>query len=186
MEKIIFRDDDICSNTRFDDLDKIYGLIHTSFPNAEIWACMTVFSQRNYAGSVYSEIPFKNKDINWFYKKADSILENQPISPLFKVASHGLYHIDHSKVSRQTQEMSILGSCFYLKSKKFVPPFNKFNQDTLDICFDNDIEIVTNGWKSLEHEKFNPEHKLWYFHSWRFNLDNIKEVLSELRTSKNS
>ena len=108
--------------------------------------------------------------------------------PLYKVASHGLYHIDHSKVSRQTQEMSIIGSCAYLKTDKFVPPFNKFNKETSDICFDNGIQMcASTAWKNLEFEKFDPLRELWYFHSWRWTPKQLKEFLSEhIFTNKNS
>lgn len=181
---LIFRNDDVTSNTNPLDLQRVYGAIHTTFPDAEIWSCLTLFCQRNNRGSVYQDVPFKSKDTNWFYQNADAFMTYKPLSKLFKVASHGLYHIDHSKVSRETQEMSIVGSCSYLKTDRFVPPFNRYNQDTLDICFDNNIKIIPEGWKSLEHEEFDPTHKLWYFHSWRWTAAKLKDVLSgSLRTS---
>jgi hypothetical protein len=167
----------VSANTDIKKLSKIYGAIHTAFPNAEIWSCITLFAQNNFKGSVYHDTPFKGKDINWFYKNADSFISEYR-HPMCKVASHGLYHIDHSKVSRETQEMSIIGSCAYLKTKIFVPPFNKFNQDTLDICFDNNIEIKMEGWKSLEHNDFDSKHKMWYFHSWRYTINQLKDKLN--------
>lgn len=174
---LIFRNDDVCANTDYKKLAKIYGTIHVMFPNAEIWSCITLFAQANFKGSVYADTPFKDKDINWFYKNANSFVPEYR-HPMCKTASHGLYHIDHSKVSRETQEMSILGSCAYLKTNVFVPPFNKYNQDTLDICFDNGITIKTDEWKSLEHNDFDSRHRLWYLHSWRYTTNQLKDKLN--------
>lgn len=174
---IIFRNDDVSANTDRKKLASIYGVIHTMYPDAEIWSCITLFAQNNFKGSVYLDVPFKDKETNWFYKNADSFVQEYR-HPLYKVASHGLYHIDHSNVSRETQEMSILGSCSYLKTKIFVPPFNKFNQDTIDICFDNGITIKTDGWKSLEHNDFDSNHKFWYLHSWRYTINALKDKLN--------
>lgn len=187
MDRLIFRNDDVNANTDPNLLQKIYGAIHTTFPDSDIWSCITLFSQQNIKGSIYKETPFKNNETNWFYKSANIFMPSTPMPHLFKIASHGLYHIDHSSVSRETQEMSILGSCSYLRTNKFVPPFNKYNQDTLDICFDNDIQIIPEGWKSLEHEIFDPSHKHWYFHSWRWSPGKLKEVLGgNLQHQQNS
>lgn len=173
---IIFRNDDVTANTNRKKLSEIYGAIHSIFPSAEIWSCITIFCGSNTLGSVYPNPPFKSNPTNWFYKNADSVMYEYR-HPLYKVASHGLYHIDHSKSPRETQEMSILGSCALLKTNRFVPPFNKYNQDTLDICFDNDIKIDVDGWLSLEHNDFNQYHNKWYFHSWVWSADKLKEKL---------
>ncbi len=186
MERLIFRDDDVSFNTDKKKINHMYGIIHTLFPNAEVWTGITLFAENNFKGSVYLDTPFKDKEVNWFYKKADSFMDIYR-HPLCKVVSHGLYHIDHSKVSRDTQEMSILGSCSYLKTKIFVPPFGRFNQDTKDICFDNSITIGHGDeWKSLEYNDFDSNHKFNYFHSWRFTSNQLKDKLSaDIANSKN-
>lgn len=186
VSNLIIRNDDVNFNTSPFKLGEIYGAIHKILPNAEIWSCITVFGGRNSKGAVYGDLPLKYKDTNWFYKNADCVVSDYR-HPLYKVASHGLFHIDHSKVSRETQEMSILGSCAYLKTNKFLPPFNKFNQDTIDICFDNKIQFISQGWLSMEHNPFDGDHNLWYMHSWRWNGATIKEYLNEwVRRTKNS
>lgn len=182
---IVFRNDDVSFNTDKKKLANIYGIIHNLFPNAEIWSCITIFSQNNFKGSVYQDTPFKNREINWFYKNADVVMSDYR-HPLYKIASHGLYHIDHSKVSRDTQEMSIIGSCSYLKTDIFVPPFNRFNQDTIDICFDNSIKFNKDGWKSLEHNVFDSRHKFWYFHSWSLTINKLKDMLNADVAEKHS
>lgn len=183
---MIFRNDDVNSNTNKMKLAAVYGVIHSIFPDAEIWSCITLFSGKNNQQAVYGDLPLKTKDTKWFYNNADSFMYDYR-HPLYKVASHGLYHVDHSKISRETQEMSILGSCSYLKTTKFVPPFNKFNQDTIDICFDNGITMCAGSpWKSIEYEKFDPLHKHWYMHSWRWEPKQLREVLENVYSDKNS
>lgn len=184
MEKLIFRNDDVTYNTDKQQLSAIYGVIHELFPNAEIWSGITLFSGKNQKCAVYGSLPLKTKETNWFYRNADSFMYDYR-HPMYKVVSHGLYHIDHSKVSRQTQEMSIIGSCSYLKADTFVPPFNKYNQDTVDICFDNNIKFSPNGWKSLEFSQFNETHRKWYFHSWRYTPKQLKEQLNAKFSLKN-
>lgn len=184
---MIFRNDDVNYNTDKNKLAAIYGVIHSLFPDAEIWSCITLFAGKNDKQAIYSDLPLKSHPTKWFYKNTDTFMYDYR-HPMYKIASHGLYHIDHTKVSRETQEMSILGSCSYLKTNKFVPPFNKFNQDTLDICFDNEITMCSSpAWKNFEYEKFDPLHENWYFHSWRFTPNQLKEVLSaNLCSNKNS
>lgn len=175
---LIIRNDDVNFNTNPKKLGEIYGAIHSILPDAEIWSVISIFGGRNSKGAVYGDLPLKDKDVNWFYKHSDCVMGNFG-TPLFKVASHGLFHIDHSVVSRQTQEMSILSSCALLKTNLFIPPFNRSNQDTADICFDNDITLVSGGWKSMDCEKFDLNHRLWYLHSWRWTAEKLKDYLYE-------
>lgn len=187
---MIIRNDDVNFNTNGEKLKDFYNLIHEILPHAVIWSAVTVFSEQNNKGSVYPCTPFKDNDVNWFYKAANrvKIKYGYPSDcPWIKTASHGLFHIDHSKVSRQTQEMSILGSCAYLKSKIFVPPFNRYNQETIDICIENGIEIRVNGWLSMEFNPFDGAHPMWYLHSWKFSEAKLKDYFNEyLRSSENS
>lgn len=182
---MIFRNDDVNYNTNKKKLAEIYGVIHSIFPDAEIWSCITLFSDINGRESVYNDLPLKNKDINWFYKNASRFMYDYR-HPLYKVASHGLYHINHANVSRETQEMSIIGSCSYLKTNIFVPPFNSFNKDTLDICKENGINIKIDGWKSMEHNEFDSNHKDWYLHSWRWDAKSLEEYLDADVSARNS
>lgn len=175
---MIFRNDDISVNTNLEELIDIYNIILEFFPSAEIWSCITLFAQMNNNGSVYKNTPFKNNEIRWFYDKADDVLGSRIMPQLYTIASHGLYHVDHSKLHKHAQEMSILGSCGFLKSKIFVPPFNKYNKDTMDICFDNNIQMIPEGWKNLENEEFDSRFQRWYFHGWRLTAKELREKLS--------
>ena len=92
------------------------------------------------------------------------------------VVSHGLIHIDHRLLTKEQQEMSILISSSIIKSKIFVPPFNKWNKDTESICKEFDIELIKfeDGWLSIEHNDFDVNHEKYYFHHRDFGLEKIK------------
>ena len=72
--------------------------------------------------------------------------------------------------------MSILISASLVKSKIFIPPFNKWNKDTDEICKEHGIELIKfeDGWLSMEHNKFNESHDKWYLHAREFTFDNFK------------
>ena len=87
-------------------------------------------------------------------------------------------HIDHSKLDKSAQTMSIVTSCRYLGVDTFVPPFNKYNDDTVVVCMENGIRLVTRShWKGLEYNDFTPDHKKWYFHPWRYTDESFEEAI---------
>ena len=63
------------------------------------------------------------------------------------------------------------------KAKMFIPPFNKWNQHTKEICSEAEIELIKfeDGWLCMEYNNFNPEHDLWYVHSREFTLEEFKQ-----------
>jgi len=175
---MILRDDDINYNTDFYRLYYQYQTILEIFPTCELWASLTIFSKQNTIGTVYPEVPFKDKPTKWFYN-IDRVLDRFHILPRVKICSHGLFHCDHAKLPKNVQEMSILGSCNFLATKVFVPPFNRFNDDTIDICQENGIELIgKDGWLNFEYERFDPTHEKWYFHSWRWDIDPLRKLLT--------
>jgi len=94
------------------------------------------------------------------------------------IATHGLIHVDHRLLTRDQQEMSILISASLVKSKIFIPPFNKWNEDTADICFLNKIELIKfeDGWLSMEHNKFDTyKCQKWYLHAREFSINEFKQ-----------
>lgn len=179
---LIFRNDDVSGTTDIQRMLSTYDAIRDVFPESEIWSAVSVLSKGNPIGSVYPGVPFKDKEQKWFYD-VDRGFDFDFLSCMesSKVVSHGLLHFDHSKASYDSQEMSILTSCNLLKTNIFVPPFNRFNLDTEIICKDNNIFLVGKDekWLNLETNKFNPEHKNWYFHSWRISSDKMRELLNE-------
>lgn len=160
------------------ELSDSYAVIRDLIPSSEIWSGVTLFSEKNSFGSIYEDIPFKDKNNDWFYK-ANQFIGDLNKVPLSRICSHGLYHADHSRLNYDAQQMSILGSCKYLNSNIFIPPFNRYNEHTEFICDEYDIKLIRKeGWKSLEFESFDPEHKLWYWHSWRISASQLKRMLS--------
>lgn len=178
MESLVFRNDDVNPNTNFKELSGIYNTIKKLYPKSDIISCVTVFGRYSPFGSVYPDVPFKNKAKEWFFR-VDRCINELDIITKDKIASHGLIHNDHSELDRDAQKMSILTSCSYLNTDLFVPPFNKYNHATREICDSNGIIMIDDlgQWKSLEYEPFDPTHRFWYFHSWRFNAKSIKEAL---------
>lgn len=178
---LVFRNDDVSGTTDIQRMFHCYDVIKNIFPESQILSAVSIFSKKNPIGSVYPGVPFKNNPQKWFYD-VDSGFDLDFLScmDLSKVVSHGMLHFDHSKASYDAQEMSILTSCNLLKTNIFVPPFNRFNLDTEIICKENNIFLIGKDekWLSLETNKFNPEHKHWYFHSWRIGADKMKEILN--------
>jgi hypothetical protein len=172
---VIFRDDDVSANTSPGHLQDIYNIINDFPGEHQILSAVSIFSRHTDDGAVYPSAPFKDKPVPWFYD-VDQCVGNLTIT---NVAAHGLFHVDHTKITRDAQEMSILASCNYLETRTFVPPFNRWNEDTQDICKENNISLVGPGekWLSLEFNDFDPNHKLWYFHSWRYTAEEFRDVL---------
>lgn len=157
-------------------------MILKKFGGAKIISSISIFSRKNKFGSVYAEVPFKDRAVDWFYN-IDNHVDDVDVkfyARVSEVASHGLLHVDHTKISRDAQEMSILTSCSMLKSDLFVPPFNKYNDITKEICIMNGIKLVNEmgKWKNIEYENFDINHPYWYFHSWRWTPGSLKEKLS--------
>jgi len=175
MDKLIFRNDDVNPCSDMTEIKKIYEYIKEVFPKSEILSCVTLFSKWNTRGSVYEQVPFKSRPKKWFYD-VDSFVRSLSIPG--KIVSHGLFHCNHSGMSYDAQEMSILSSCKYLITNKFMPPFNKWDETTFKICKDNGIDLIVGDWKGLEFEKFDSDYNFWYFHSWRYDLESFKRVLN--------
>lgn len=178
MDGLVFRNDDINPSTDFVDLYRKYDVIKKKFPDSQIMSAVSLFGRSNNYGSVYSEVPFKEKPLPWFYD-VDAFLGS--LQNIYgNIASHGLFHVDHTKISKDAQEMSILSSCHLLKTKKFVPPFNRWNKETLLICSENNIQLVRieEGWKSLDFQPYDNSTNLWYFHSWKFTVKDFERTLN--------
>jgi len=92
------------------------------------------------------------------------------------IAAHGIVHVDHRLLSEDAQKLSILTSCSLAGCSTFVPPFNKWNNDTEVICKKYDIQLVRfeEGWLSMEHNDCKPDHKRWYLHSRRWTPETFR------------
>ena len=94
------------------------------------------------------------------------------------LASHGLIHVDHRLLDYSAQEMSILTSVSLIRSKIFVPPFNKYNLDTRKICEEHHIDLVKweDNWQHLSFQEFNDDGRNYYMHLHDFPGDKIDSL----------
>jgi hypothetical protein len=182
--KRIFRFDDICINSDLQHANNIAFQILEKHPGAEVLYCISpcVSDMSNSEDAITSQRIFPKiynaySDHRIFYKLDKIGIPEIPdcITP----ASHGLVHVDHRLLEFAAQEMSILVSCSLAKSKIFVPPFNKWDQNTESICREHDIELVKfeDGWLCCEYNEYNPEHNLWYLHHREFTTEQFKKWL---------
>jgi hypothetical protein len=172
---MIFRLDDICLNSDMTEVNEVTDYLLTK--GKVIWAVSPIVhdidNQR-----VFPAILTAMSDVRNFYL-ADKLGVPQ-LRDDVQIASHGLIHADHRLLSKEVQELSIVLSCSVLKTKTFVPPFNKWNSDTQEICRRHGIELVKfeDGWLSMEHNDKMEGHEKWYLHHWKFNLNKIKEWIT--------
>jgi len=179
--KLTFRFDDICINTDMQKANAMAKLLKDRFPSCEVWFCISplVHDMSQEMGKakerVFPRILLAYSDHRNHYKVDKCGVPDCPEGVI--VAAHGLIHIDHRLLPEETQAMSILGCCSLIKSNIFVPPFNKWNKITEEICKDNGIELIKfeDGWLSMEHNKYNPNHFKWYLHSRELTIKEFSE-----------
>lgn len=176
---LIFRNDDVSENTNFKQLYELYSVIESFAPMSEIWSCVTVLSHSAPSGAVYPSLPLKTKPFEYFLD-VNQAIANPHMIPA-KVVSHGLWHFDHTKIERELMAASIVSSCKLLYTDTFVPPFNKWSEAMSDVCRYHGIRLVKSneeGWKSFEFNEFDPSHELWYFHSWKWTPEKLRDYLA--------
>lgn len=183
---MIFRFDDVCINAdlelirwmtqtmveRFPDCRIIYGvspLVHDmSGANSE------VEKQR-----VFPKILNAHSDHRKFYEVNYAGVPDG-LHPRAELAGHGLIHVDHRLLTKEMQELSILVSASLVDSKIFIPPFNKWNDHTQEICDEHGIELVKfeDGWLSMEYNARKEGHKLWYLHAREWTIERLSKWLT--------
>lgn len=170
MDGLIIRVDDVSENTNHYDLEKSCEFLNREIGAKIIW-CINLYSKRA-NGSVYPDLPLKDKSLEYLCDVDQGYVRTRP--SWIDVASHGLIHAKHGELSRDAQLISIKTSCSMLRTYKFAPPFMSYNEDTKDICFQNGIELIDGiGWKSMESEPLDKDHRLWYFHQWRMDYRRV-------------
>lgn len=99
--------------------------------------------------------------------------------PRVRYAGHGLMHVDHRLLERQTQEMSILGSCALAGAKIFVPPYNHWDHTTLSICEQHRIELVCyeHGWLHAKFQPYDRYQNMYYAHPFDFTPKTLTDWL---------
>ncbi len=174
---LTFRFDDVCVNSSGANYFEIVDYLFSKFPNCKVIWGLSLLTNNNCGQRVYPKILNAYSDYRKFYEvDRASNLDFFTGHSRIIIASHGLIHVDHRIISGSAQEMSILVSCSLVKSKIFIPPFNKWNEHTEIICAENGIELIKfeDGWRCLEYEQHDPAHKLWYLHAREWTLDRLK------------
>jgi hypothetical protein len=177
----VFRFDDICVNADMDTVHDMAQFLTNRFENCRIIFCVSplVHNMGNETGKnkerIFPKILNAMSDYRNFYKVnkcgIPEICEDE-YGINVDLAGHGLVHVDHRLLPKESQELSILTSCSLVNAKIFVPPFNKWNAKTEDICDEHNIELIKfeDGWKCMEYNDFNPTQKMWYLHHREFTL----------------
>jgi len=181
---MIFRFDDISANTDFNKLGLMIDFIKPKISQLYLGIsnlCHTIVEETDNKERVFPSF-FKTACSEKNYYTVNKMLLSEKLA-LWRYAekiifvSHGLVHIDHTLLTREQQEMSILVSKSLIPSNFFIPPFNKFNQDTISICKENNIVLLglNEVWKNADFNKFDPEVEYWYCHSWRWKIEDFAQ-----------
>ncbi len=178
-EGTMLRIDDISVNLDLDRLTKFLDLLRSKYPKVSILLAVSpmVFNMEKWEPNtestkerVFPAILNAMSD-HRVYFKVEKIgipvwLNNVTEKYKCTLATHGLIHVDHRLLSKDLQELSILSSASLVGAKIFVPPFNKYNTDTVDICNKNKIDLVRweDGWTHLGYHPFADNGKKYYVH----------------------
>ena len=170
---MIFRFDDVCINSDMANTNAITDYLFEKFPTCEIIWAVSPLVHEGCGERVYPKIFNAHSDIRYFFKP--NRLGLPKIHKRVKVAGHGLIHIDHRLLTKEQQEMSILISCSLIGANIFVPPFNKYDDNTEEICDKNGIRLISfsDGWLSMEHNEYMLYDR-WYLHAREWTLDKVK------------
>jgi len=176
-----FRFDDISLNTDMTLANAMMEYTINTNRDCEVIYCispivfnMSMEETQERRESIFPKILHAHSDYRDFYK--GDICGLPDISPLVTTAGHGIIHVDHRLLPEAAQQMSILTSCSLAKGDIFVPPFNKWNEITQDICDKHGIELVRfeDGWLSMEHNIYESTEELYYCHTRAFTMETWK------------
>lgn len=176
-----FRFDDVCINADMEHINEMTEFIFNTFSDVQvIWAVSLLVHDMSSESSsrerqrVFPKILNAHSDFKKYYEV--DILGVPNLNSNVSIASHGLVHVDHRLLDKSAQEMSILVSSSILKSKIFIPPFNKWNSDTESICSKHNIELVKfeDGWMGMEYNKYIENQDKWYLHAREMKMDFFK------------
>lgn len=176
---VTIRIDDVSPNTDFKDLKAQIDVIREK--GFGVLAGVTMFAKEASNGAIYPELPLRNHPKSYFINVDKFIQMDDVFGTGIKqeeIASHGLIHTDHAKLSEDAQDISIGMSCKLLKTNRFISPFNSTNSMTSVVLNRHEVSLVNDSeWKSLESSSFDPSHPKWYYHPWRLNAAELKEKL---------
>lgn len=177
MEFKIFRFDDVCVNSDMKLHNKLTDIIYKRHPRSRvIWAVSPMVQNTGNQRVFHESINPKSDHYNHFDVDKLGIPD---LRPDVVIASHGLIHVDHRLLSYDEQHFSIRVSASLLQAKMFVPPFNKWNQETELICQSLGIKLIKfeSGWLSMEHNKFDDSHEKYYLHGREWTVESLTKWL---------
>lgn len=182
MKMKIFRFDDVCINADMELINDMTNFLADRFPGCKVlWGVSPLVHNMSNEKSdiskqrIFPKILNAHSDYRVFYNVDNAGLPD--FNEYATLASHGLIHVDHRLLTKEAQEMSILISSSLVKSKVFIPPFNKWNKDTDSICKENGIELIKfeDGWLCMEYNEYIEEQDKWYLHAREFTFENFKK-----------
>lgn len=170
----VFRFDDVCINSDIEHINSIVSFMIDRVHGCEIMFGISPLVHEHCGQRVYPEILNAYSDHTKFYL-VDKAGVPHNLHPQAKLAGHGLIHVDHRLLSIEAQEMSIVTSCSLVNTRTFIPPFNKWNENTEQACNIHGIHLVKfeDGWRSMEYNAYNSTHDLWYLHAREWTMDKI-------------
>jgi hypothetical protein len=166
------------------NLNALAEILHVEAPSAHVQYAISIFCNDVAELAppldefVFQPI-FKAYSEHYAFYKVDKMGIPAVIPAFVQKTSHGLIHGDHRLLSYGTQELSIVTSCSLLDTNVFAPPFNKYNDDTVRVCMQHGVQLqrFSDGWRSAEHNHFDPNIQRWYLHSREWDEGKLKAWL---------
>lgn len=183
---MLVRIDDISDNCDFDKLQSMVDAV-LDIIGARIMLCLSPFCSSNATdGWVFPRRLMAVSEVSEFFKMdtmsqraLDFCREQIVNSSRISIAGHGIIHVDHRLLCKQAQEISVCISSSIVGSLTFVPPFNKWNSDTEEVCRKHGIRLVKfeDGWRHVLYNKKNDTFLDYYLHVCDMSLEQFKEWL---------
>lgn len=178
-----FRFDDICINADMDQANAFKDLILSYYPDSKIIYAISplVHNMDIYDESekqrIFPKLYNALSDYKAFFKVTKLGIPEIPKDVV--KAAHGLVHVDHRLLTKESQELSILISTSLTDSRLFVPPFNKYNSDTEEICANSNIDLIRfeDGWRCIEYEKRSKPFTKYYLHHRELTTETLESWL---------
>ncbi len=170
-----FRFDDVCTNTDMDLHHDMTSYLFDKFPGCNVIWAISPLAHSGCGTRVFPKIWNAHSDYKIHYNLDKVSIPEVKDSRVIK-ATHGLIHVDHRLLTKEAQELSILLSASLVGAEIFVPPFNKWNKDTEDICKENGIKLIKfeDGWESMEYNTFGNRNNMLYLHAREWTLESFK------------
>lgn len=164
-----FRIDDVSINTNPIRLSEMVGMLRSAHPGCRVMMAVSPCVFKSNDERVFPSMLHREPDFRMFYKSNALGVPYEMVAMADVVAAHGMAHVDHRLLERSAQEMSIVMSCSLVGSRIFVPPFHKYDVDTIAVCEEFGIELARLH-DGMSHLKFNKVGACdyYYFHTHDF------------------